>query len=403
MPGQPQAYSVTAITRMIKARLEEGLSNIWVEGEISGYLHHTSGHRYLNLKDERAVLKVTIWRSVGATLKFEPKNGQKVLVFGDITVYERGGQYQLNGKRMQPVGIGELELAFRQLHEKLTAEGLFDESRKQPLPEFPQKIGLVTSPTGAAVRDIMQIARRRNDAVQLIIFPAQVQGDGAERTIAAGIRYFNTRNDIDIIITGRGGGSLEDLWAFNTETTVRAIAASRIPVISAVGHEIDLTLSDLAADLRAPTPSAAAELAVWSRQEFEQRLDSLLYSQARNLENMVAGARQQLNYLTRRPVFVRPTDVVERYRAMLNQEYRLLQAAGKSCFDSYGNRLSLAASKLDGLSPLKVLARGYSVTRTADSSRLIRSIGDLSEGDRIETILPDGRAVSVIEEKTKRP
>ncbi|MDX9857341.1 MAG: exodeoxyribonuclease VII large subunit [candidate division Zixibacteria bacterium] len=402
MPQQPQAYSVSAITRMIKTRLEEGLSNVWVEGEISGYLHHTSGHRYLNLKDDRAVLKVTIWRSVGAALKFEPENGQKVLVFGDITVYERGGQYQLNCKRIQPVGVGELELAFRQLHEKLAAEGLFDDSRKKPLPPFPQKIGIVTSPTGAAVRDIIQIARRRNDAVQLIVYPAQVQGEGAELTIAAGLRYFNMRNDIDLIITGRGGGSLEDLWAFNTETTVRAIAASRIPVISAVGHEIDLTLADLAADLRAPTPSAAAELAVWSRQEFEQRLDSLVYSQARYLENLVDTARQQLRYLVRRPVFVRPSDLVEPYHTELGHAYHLMQRAGKSCFERLSNRLSLRASKLDGLSPLKTLARGYSVTRSADSSHLVRSVDDLKVGDRIETILPDGRAVSVVEERTKR-
>lgn len=397
MPQQPQAYSVTAITRMIKARLEEGLSNIWVEGEISGFLHHTSGHRYLNLKDERAVLKVTIWRSVGATLRFEPKNGQKVLVFGDITVYERGGQYQLNCKRMQPVGIGELELAFRQLHEKLSAEGLFEESRKKPLPEFPQKIGIVTSPTGAAVRDIIQIARRRNDAVQLIVYPAAVQGEGAERTIAEGIRYFNSRDDIDVIITGRGGGSLEDLWAFNTEITVRAIAASRVPVISAVGHEIDLTLSDLAADLRAPTPSAAAELAVWSRQEFEQRVDTLLYAQARNLENLVDSARQQLAYLVRRPVFVRPGEVIERNRIAVRHALRVLQSSGKSSFESLHNRLSLAASRLDGLSPLKTLARGYSVTRTAEGSRLVRSVGSVKSGDRIETVLADGRVVSAVE------
>lgn len=397
MPQQPQAYSVTAITRMIKARLEEGLSNIWVEGEISGFLHHTSGHRYLNLKDERAVLKVTIWRSVGATLRFEPKNGQKVLVFGDITVYERGGQYQLNCKRMQPVGIGELELAFRQLHEKLSAEGLFEESRKKPLPEFPQKIGIVTSPTGAAVRDIIQIARRRNDAVQLIVYPAAVQGEGAERTIAEGIRYFNSRDDIDVIITGRGGGSLEDLWAFNTEITVRAIAASRVPVISAVGHEIDLTLSDLAADLRAPTPSAAAELAVWSRQEFEQRVDTLLYAQARNLENLVDSARQQLAYLVRRPVFVRPGEVIERNRIAVRHALRVLQSSGKSSFESLHNRLSLAASRLDGLSPLKILARGYSVTRTAEGSRLVLSVGSVKSGDRIETVLADGRVVSAVE------
>lgn len=255
----------------------------------------------------------------------------------------------------------------------------------------------MTSPTGAAVRDIIQIARRRNDAVQLIVYPAAVQGEGAERTIAEGIRYFNSRDDIDVIITGRGGGSLEDLWAFNTEITVRAIAASRVPVISAVGHEIDLTLSDLAADLRAPTPSAAAELAVWSRQEFEQRVDTLLYAQARNLENLVDSARQQLAYLVRRPVFVRPGEVIERNRIAVRHALRVLQSSGKSSFESLHNRLSLAASRLDGLSPLKILARGYSVTRTAEGSRLVLSVGSVKSGDRIETVLADGRVVSAVE------
>jgi len=223
MLEKPKAYTVTAVTRMIKSSLEEQFKDIWVEGEISNYHHHSSGHRYLNLKDERAVLKIVMWKSVGAYLKFEPEDGQKVLACGSITVYEKGGQYQLTCRKLVPVGIGPLELAFRKLYEKLSSEGLFDDDRKQPIPKYPLKIGVVTSPTGAAVRDIIQIARRRNDSVQLVIFPAQVQGDGAEETIAAGIEYFNTRDDVDLIITGRGGGSLEDLWPFNTEVTVRAM------------------------------------------------------------------------------------------------------------------------------------------------------------------------------------
>ncbi len=396
MLNQPKAYSVAAITRMIKASLEEQYSDVWVEGEISNYHHHTSGHRYLNLKDENAVLRVVMWRSVGAYLKFEPEGGQKVLAHGDITVYEKGGQYQLVCRKLVPVGIGELELAFRQLYEKLSAKGLFDEDRKQEIPQYPEKIGVVTSPTGAAIRDIIQIAQRRNDSVELIIFPAQVQGDGAEKTIAAGIEYFNTRDDIDIIITGRGGGSLEDLWPFNTEKVVRAIAASRIPVISAVGHEIDTTLSDLAADLRAPTPSAAAELAVWSKREFIEDLNSLIVTQANLLGALIREARRNLRTLLTRPVFKRPYDIINQRRQYLDNLARLLVSAGKNRFEESKNRLSLMLTRLGALSPLNILARGYSVSRKEADGSVIRSTREIKRNEHVETILVDGSFLSVV-------
>ncbi len=402
MVEKPKAYTVSAITRMIKSALEESFVNIWVEGEISNYLHHSSGHRYLNLKDDKAVIRVTIWRSVGATLKFEPENGQKVMIYGDIAVYEKGGSYQLNCRRLVPVGVGELELAFRQLHEKLAGEGLFDLDRKKAIPQFSQKIGVVTSPTGAAIRDIIQIARRRNDSVELIIYPAQVQGDGAERTIAAGIEYFNTRDDIDVIITGRGGGSLEDLWPFNTEVTVRAIAASRIPVISAVGHEIDTTLSDLVADLRAPTPSAASELAVWSKREFADQVNGYVYRQASLLKSLADSARANLVSLLRRPVFSRPMDVINQRQQYLDGLVRLLNSAGKNSFEKQRNRLSLIVSKLDNLSPLRILARGYAVARKLPEHRLIRSVENIASGDTLETIIDDGRLISRVEKIEKK-
>ncbi|MEW5797199.1 MAG: exodeoxyribonuclease VII large subunit [Candidatus Zixiibacteriota bacterium] len=397
MPEQPKAYTVTAITRIIKSSLEEQFQSIWVEGEISNYHLHSSGHRYITLKDENAVLKVVMWRSAGMSLRFEPENGQKVLAFGDITVYEKGGQYQLQCRKLIPSGIGELELAFRQLHEKLSAEGLFDESRKKPLPRFPQRIGVVTSPTGAAIRDIIQIARRRNPSVQLIIYPCAVQGEGAENEIAAGIGYFNTRTDIDLIITGRGGGSLEDLWPFNTEVTVLAVAGSRIPVVSAVGHEIDITLSDLAADLRAPTPSAAAELTVWSRREFLDDLDLLLAAQAAQLATMVEYARQQLRNIMGRPIFRRPEDAVNQRRQELDGLVRLLGAAGKNLFERFRNGLSLGLSRLEALSPLKTLARGYSVSRRVSDQKVVRSHEDIGEGERMETIIADARLISLVE------
>ncbi|HKK20773.1 MAG TPA: exodeoxyribonuclease VII large subunit, partial [candidate division Zixibacteria bacterium] len=286
--------------------------------------------------------------------------------------------------------------AFRQLHQKLSAEGLFDEDRKQEIPEFARRIGVVTSPTGAAIRDIIQIARRRNKSVELVIYPAQVQGDGAEKTIAAGIEYFNTRDDIDIIITGRGGGSLEDLWPFNTEIAVRAVAASRIPIISAVGHEIDTSLTDLAADLRAPTPSAASELAVWSRREFADQVRGHVQHQATLLRSTVLSARQRLQSLTGRPVFVRPTELIRQKEQYVDSITRLLLAAGKNSFVAHKNRLSLLVLKLDALSPLKILGRGYSVVRKLPEKSVIKSIKDIASGDLMETIINDGSIISQV-------
>ncbi len=401
MQEQPKAYSVSAITRMIKSQLEDSFNNIWVEGEISGYLHHSSGHRYLSLKDDKAVVKVTIWRGVGSKLQFEPKNGQKVLIYGDMSVYEKGGSYQLNCRKIVPVGVGELELAFRQLHEKLTKEGLFDDSHKQAVPKFPNKIGVVTSPTGAAIRDIIKIAKRRNDSVQLVIYPAKVQGDGGELTIAKGIEYFNSNDDVDIIITGRGGGSLEDLWNFNTEEVVRAIYNSKIPVISAVGHEIDTTLADYVSDLRAPTPSAAAELAVWSKEDFASQINGYVYQQSIYIQNLVETAKEYLSSLLNRPVFKRPLDIVRQRQQYLDSSEKLLHSAGKKTFDFHKNRLSLAVARIDSLSPLKILARGYSVTRAENDGSVISSVKNITGGDSIETIVTDGSIISTVTDLRK--
>ncbi|MDZ4723527.1 MAG: exodeoxyribonuclease VII large subunit [candidate division Zixibacteria bacterium] len=402
MIDSPQAYTVSAVTRMIKGALEDRFAGVWIEGEITGYIHHSSGHRYFSLKDEQAVLKATCWKSVGQTLKFTPTNGQKVLIFGDINVYEKGGNYQLNCKKIVPVGVGPLELAFRQLHERLSREGLFDSARKRPLPLFPERIGIVTSPTGAAIRDLIHIAQRRNNSIQLIIYPARVQGDGAENEIAAGIAFFNARLEVNLIIAGRGGGSLEDLWAFNTETVVRAIVGSRIPVVSAVGHEVDTTLSDLAADLRASTPSAAAELTVWSKQDFKDHLSSLKTSYRRFMEQKLNEFRESLNFLKSRSAWIRPLDFVNQKRQYLDSLSRVHSSAGKNRFELHKNRLSLAVSRLETLSPLKTLARGYSVSQRLDGDGgLIRTIADIEIGARMETIVADGRLQSVIERKQK--
>jgi len=402
MQTQPRTYTVTEITRLIKTTLEQSYQDIWVEGEISNYHLHSSGHRYFNLKDEHAVIRVTIWRPIGAYLRFEPEDGQKVLVHGDITVYEKGGSYQLNCHKLVPVGVGELELAFRQLYEKLAAEGLFDEDRKKKIPRYVSRIGIVTSPTGAAIRDIIQIAQRRNDAIELVIYPAQVQGDGAEYTIADGIAHFNGRRDIDVVIVGRGGGSLEDLWPFNTEITVRAIAASKIPIVSAVGHEVDVTLSDLVADLRAPTPSAAAELVVWSKRDYLELVHAHLIRQASLLHSLVVGARQTLKAFLDRPVFTRPYDVILQRQQYLDSLAGRLHIAGKNSLEKLKSRLSLSMSRLDALSPLKILGRGYSVSRKLPGKTLLKSVVDIHPGDRMETILSDGRVVSLIEDVVKK-
>ncbi|MGB2768335.1 MAG: exodeoxyribonuclease VII large subunit, partial [Candidatus Zixiibacteriota bacterium] len=255
-----RVYTVTEITREIKSLLERNLPAVWVQGEISNYLLHSSGHRYFTLKDENSQIKCTLWKFRGERLQFQPADGISVMAWGNVTVYERGGQYQLDVAELVPVGLGELEIAFQRLKEKLFGEGLFDEEHKKPVPQFPESIGVVTSPTGAVVRDIIKIVLSRFPSVQIIVNPVRVQGEGAAEEIAGAIREFNRYKKIDMMIVGRGGGSLEDLWAFNEEVVARAIAVSSIPVVSAVGHEIDVTISDLVADCRALTPSEAAEL-----------------------------------------------------------------------------------------------------------------------------------------------
>lgn len=398
---EEKIYTVTAITRLIKYTLEEAFPSIWVEGEISNYVHHSSGHRYLVLKDDNATLKLTIWRSVGQYLKFEPENGIKVRAFGDISVYEKGGNYQLNVRKLVPVGVGELEIAFRQLYERLSKEGLFDESRKKPIPQYPTAVGIVTSPTGAAIRDIIQIAGRRNDAVRLVVYPAQVQGEGAEYTIISGIEYFNTRDDIDVIIIGRGGGSLEDLWAFNEEALVRAIVASGKPVVSAVGHQIDTTLSDLAADLRAPTPSAAAELVIWDKKGYLRNIAEFLSQMGYYVSALIERNRKTLKEYLKRPVIRRPEEFFRGKEQYLDNLLRLFENAGKSILEKRKNALSLSLSRLESLSPLAVLDRGYAVIRGIPSGIPIKSINDLKVDDSVETVLRDGSAIALIKDIKK--
>nr|MBN2277082.1 exodeoxyribonuclease VII large subunit [candidate division Zixibacteria bacterium] len=399
--GEEKVYTVTALTRLIKYTLEESFPSIWVEGEISNYICHSSGHRYLILKDENAAIKLTIWRSIGQTLKFEPENGMKVRAYGDISVYEKGGNYQLNVRKLTPVGIGELEIAFRQLYEKLSREGLFDEAIKKPIPEYPMKIGIVTSPTGAAIRDIIQIAGRRNKSVELLIYPARVQGEGAGKTIIAGIEYFNRRSDIELIIIGRGGGSLEDLWAFNEEELVRAIHASEKPIVSAVGHEIDTTLSDLAADLRAPTPSAAAELVIWSSQEFLNEVTTNLVRIDNCIISLIIRNKDRLGQVIGRPVYHHPELMVHEKMQYLDNLLRLFDNAGKNNLEKRKNLLSLALSRLETLSPLAILKRGYAVLNDISSGKPIKSVGGVEIGQSMEAVLSDGKIEALVKRISK--
>lgn len=287
--SQPQVYQVSQLTLGIKAIMEDAFDSVWVEGEISNFRTAASGHSYFVLKDEKSQIRCVLFKGYRAGVKFQPEDGDKVLLFGRITVYDARGEYQIVTESMEPRGLGALQKAYEQLKARLEKEGLFDEDKKKPLPEFPWKIGLVTSPTGAAVRDILNIIRRRNPKVSVLLFPAKVQGEGAAEEIARGIQQLNKRKDIEVIIAGRGGGSLEDLWAFNEEVVARAIAASRVPVVSAVGHEIDFTISDFAADLRAPTPSAAAELTAPLLSDTLREIKSLN-------EALINSMRQKLQY-----------------------------------------------------------------------------------------------------------
>jgi exodeoxyribonuclease VII large subunit len=300
--AERKVFTVFEITSEIKRSLERfGL--IWIQGEISNFKHHSSGHMYFTLKDKRAQLKAACFRSNNCYLKFRPEDGLEVVVRGRLSVYEPRGDYQMVVEYMEPVGLGSLQLAFDQLKEKLRREGLFEEDRKKPLPLLPRKIGIVTSPTGAAIRDMLRILKRRNASLHVLIYPARVQGTGAVEEIIRGVRYFNSRHDIDVIIVGRGGGSLEDLWAFNQEVVARAIFKSEIPVISAVGHEVDFTITDFVADVRAPTPSAAAELVSGARGDLTATVRSLVGRLVQAMRLQIERRRSSLERVSRDRAF----------------------------------------------------------------------------------------------------
>jgi exodeoxyribonuclease VII large subunit len=376
--------------------LEDGFSTIWVEGELSNFKHHTSGHMYFTLKDAQAQIRGVMFRGHNRLLRFQPADGLSVLVNGTVTVYERRGEYQINVEFMEPKGLGALQLAFEQLKAKLEAEGLFDEARKRPLPLLPGKIGIITSPTGAVIRDMLAILRRRFPGLEVLIHPVAVQGGGAAAEIAMALERLGGRADLDVLIVARGGGSLEDLWAFNEEAVARAIAASPIPVISAVGHETDVTIADFVADLRAPTPSAAAELVVARRDELRLRVDELTARALAALQHAVAIRRGRVDMLRRHLSLVSPLTQLARQAERLHGLRRRLESWWTLFHTMRAERLARGAGKLESLSPLAVLGRGYSICFALPERRVLKTAVGVAPGAPVAVRLDQGELDCVV-------
>lgn len=398
-----EIYSVSELNLMIKSLLDGNrtFANIQIQGEISNFKRYASGHCYFTLKDDGGVLKAVMFRNQARSLRFEPQNGDTVIAIGRVGVYERDGVYQLYTDLMLPLGAGDLMLAYEQLKKKLTEEGLFDSERKRELPLNPKTVGIITSPSGAAVRDMITVSRRRNRGIKLLLFPVKVQGDGSAAEIVRAIKFMNKHRLADVLIVGRGGGSIEDLWAFNEEPVVRAIAASEIPVVAAVGHETDVTLADFAADRRAATPSQAAELVVADADAYLRYVEELTARGRRVVLHRLEQAQHKLQRLQGSWTLRNP----ERWQQPLQQRtdmaLRQLQSRMASILQQRQHKFSLLAAQLDALSPLTVLSRGYSITKT-EAGKALRSIEDVRWGDEIRTQVADGDVVSVVQQVERR-
>ncbi|HHX72523.1 MAG TPA: exodeoxyribonuclease VII large subunit [Clostridiales bacterium] len=399
MKQERNVISVSELNGYIKEYLEDNylLQNIWIRGEVSNYRPNSSGHMYFTLKDETSALRCIMFRGYASKLAFRLENGMKAIVCGNISVFLRDGQYQLYATDMVLDGVGELFMAFEQRKQKLAAEGLFDSNRKKPIPAFPRKIALITSPTGAAIRDMLRILKARYPIAKVLVVPVKVQGAGAAEEIAAGIALVNARRAADLIITGRGGGSLEDLWCFNEEVVARSIAASHIPVISAVGHEPDVTIADFAADLRAATPSNAAELAVPDRQELWMRLEETKIRMTRQLQKRLELSKQRVSLLAGKKVLTSPLQYIDEKRLLLDYTARRLQTAFQSKLEKGHRRFASAAAALDAMSPLKVLGRGYAMAMKGEG-RAIRSGAELTKDETIYLRFAKGGATCAVME-----
>ena len=386
----PTVYSVNELNAYVKRILDndENLKHIFVTGEISNYKAHYSGHLYMTIKDESASVKAVMFAGNASRLRFRPENGMKVLIFGTVSLFPRDGSYQLYISDMQPDGIGALSVAFEQLKKKLAAEGLFSETYKKPIPQFPKRIGVITSETGAAVQDIFNVLSRRFPGAEVVLRPTQVQGDGAAQDIAKAIYLFNEYNAADVLIVGRGGGSIEDLWAFNEEVVARAVFASEIPVISAVGHETDYTICDFVADLRAPTPSAAAELAVPDKLELKSELISYKQHILNLTKNKLDRERSKLLAIEKSGALRDPvTKLNENRRELLYLSERITNLT-VSAVDSNKMKYAALAGKLNALSPLGVISRGYALAES--EGKVVTRVKDVEVNDEISVRLSDG-------------
>jgi exodeoxyribonuclease VII large subunit len=403
-PENAKIFTIGEISRAVKGLLEDAFAQgVWVSGEVSNLARPASGHIYLTLKDSEGQLRGVMWRSVASRIKFALQDGMEVIARGKITVYVPRGDYQLQIEELQPKGVGALELAFRQLREKLFKLNYFDAARKKPLPRFPRRAALVTSPSGAAVRDMLEILGRRWPALEVWVCPVRVQGEGAAEEIAAAIRLVNrvAPSDscpIDVMIVGRGGGSMEDLWAFNEECVAQAIFASRVPVVSGVGHETDLTIADLVADVRALTPSEAAERVAPDRREILDGLAGQAEAMRQLLMRRLDLARARLDDLSRRRSFRLPLERLRDLNQRLDEWSERLNRVGGQRLLQARRRVEAVAGRLHALSPLNVLARGYSLTRRDADQSVVRNAEQVAVGERLVTLVQRGRIISRVEE-----
>jgi exodeoxyribonuclease VII large subunit len=395
---EKHVYSVSELTKYIRVILDDSFPGVWVEGEISNFVLHSSGHMYFSLRDAGASLKCAMFARSNARLKFRPKDGMKVIAFGSISVYEARGDYQLIVGEIEPKGIGALQLQFQQLKEKLQKEGLFDARHKAPIPFLPTRIGVVTSPTGAAIRDILNVTRRRFSNVEIIINPVKVQGEAAKDEIAAAIRLFNKLKNVDVLIVGRGGGSLEDLWPFNEEIVARAIFESRIPVISAVGHEIDYTISDFTADFRAPTPSAAAELVIPRKEDLAKLIDTAETRLRNALHNKIDVLGHRLATLKGSYVLKQLVGLLAQYEQRIDDISRDIALGMDRLIKMRSEDFRHVIGKIEALSPLAILGRGYSITTKLPDGVIVKDAASLAKGDSIMTRLGKGGFRGRVEE-----
>ncbi len=389
---QRQVLSVTQLTRQLKQTIESRFSSVSIVGEISNFKFHSSGHMYFALKDAGATISAVIWRSKAQLVRFTPEDGMKVVVTGRVTLYETRGNYQIDVWSLRPVGSGELQVAFDQLKRRLAGEGLFDDDYKKSLPTYPECVGIVTSETGAALQDMLHILRRRFPGLEVILAPVRVQGAGAGREIARAIEDFNSYGCIDVLIVGRGGGSLEDLWSFNEEVVARAIFKSAIPVISAVGHEIDFTIADFVADLRAPTPSAAAELVVADRLALLETIRNNWYHIQENVSNVVGYHKERIRNLLKSHAFNTPVDLLRQYRRRVDELERSVTSTMVHRLSMLNAQTESLRHQLIALDPNAVLRRGYTIVRK--NGLVVSSYKGLQSQDNIDITFHDGKVTS---------